>query len=135
MARTFLLFDFGPDEEAAQKARHRLDAWKQAFRLGNKILFKFERADSAAGSSDGTESKDSTNKPEVAKEKSKGEREKTDRVRLLIRLDFSNHEKHLSQTWLQRIPGEEPFKSSKPREIRNDADDFAQVSEHFDSLK
>ena len=134
MARTFLLFDFGPDEEAAQKARHRLEAWKQAFRLGNKVLFKFERQDFALESSDGSD-KGSASKHETAKGKSKADGEKADHVRLLIRLDFSNHEKHLSQAWLQRIPGEEPFKSAKPHEIQNDADNFAQISEHFDSLK
>jgi len=27
MAQTFLIFDFGTDEEAAQKARHRIEGW------------------------------------------------------------------------------------------------------------
>jgi hypothetical protein len=41
--KTFLIFDFGNDEDAAQKARHRLEGWKQGFRLGDKLTLKFER--------------------------------------------------------------------------------------------
>ena len=43
MPQTFLVFDFGTNEEAAQQARHRLEGWRQAFRLGDKLKFKFER--------------------------------------------------------------------------------------------
>jgi hypothetical protein len=45
MAHTYLLFDFGTDEEKAQLARHKLEGWKQAFRLDKKLLYKFERAE------------------------------------------------------------------------------------------
>ena len=38
-----MTFDFGTDEEKAQLARHKLDGWKQAFRLDKKLLYKFER--------------------------------------------------------------------------------------------
>jgi hypothetical protein len=57
MPQTFLIFDFASNEEAAQQARHKLEGWKQAFRLDKKLLFKFERS--------GAE-------PEQAAEKAKG---------------------------------------------------------------
>src|SRR5215470_2472425 len=43
MAHIYLTFDFGKDEEKAQQARHKLDAWKQAFRLDKKMQGKFDR--------------------------------------------------------------------------------------------
>ena len=133
MARAFLLFDFGSDEEAAQKARHRIEAWRQAFRLGNKVQFKLQRqAHAASGDSPGRDSKAKDDAAAKAKNAVDGER--PERVRLLIRLDFSAHEKNLFQTWLVRIPAEEPFKSVKPETIRRDARDFDQTSELFDSL-
>src|SRR5712692_4906083 len=47
MAQTYLLFDFGPDEEKVQQARHKLEGWKQAFRLDKKLQYKLEREQSA----------------------------------------------------------------------------------------
>src|ERR1700692_843474 len=44
MAHIYMSFDFGTDEEKAQLARHKLEMWKQAFRLDKKLLYKFERA-------------------------------------------------------------------------------------------
>src|SRR6202049_4378134 len=43
MAHSFLIFDFGGNEDAAQQARHRIDGWKQGFRLDKKLQVKFER--------------------------------------------------------------------------------------------
>src|ERR1700721_1838612 len=43
MAHTYILFDFGKDEEKAQLARHKLEGWKQAFRLDKKLQYKLER--------------------------------------------------------------------------------------------
>jgi len=48
MAQTYLLFAFGPDEEKVQQARHKLESWKQAFRLDKKLQYKLEREPSAA---------------------------------------------------------------------------------------
>src|ERR1700686_5855513 len=48
MAQTYFLFDFGPDEEKVQQARHKLESWKQAFRLDKKLQYKLERELSAA---------------------------------------------------------------------------------------
>lgn len=131
MARTFLFFEFGSDEEAVQKARLRIEAWKQAFRLGNKVQFKVEREGDNL-----PEPKDEGSKGKHAKGKKehRGEPDVAGRIRLIVRLDFSAHEKHLSQTWLDRIPSEEPFKSAKLETIQPGADNFDQTSEFFDSL-
>src|SRR5271169_3255384 len=48
MAHSFLIFDFGGDEEAAQRARLKIDAWKQGFRLDKKLQVKFERKENEA---------------------------------------------------------------------------------------
>lgn len=122
MAKAFLLFNFGSDEEAAQKARHRVEAWRQAFRLGNKVQFKVERPKSAAESGADSEKSDSKSK------------EKNEPIRMLVQLDFSPHEKHLFQTWLARIPSEEPFNSKKPETIQRGAANFEETSDLFDSL-
>lgn len=122
MAKAFLLFDFGSDEDAAQKARHRVEAWKQAFRLGNKVQFKVERADSAADRAEDSDKSGSKSK------------KKNEPIRMLVQLDFSPHEKHLFQTWLARIPSEEPFSSIKPETIQRGAANFEETSELFDSL-
>lgn len=121
MAKAFLLFDFGSDEDAAQKARLRVEAWRQAFRLGNKVQFKVERPTSPENADDS----------EKAGSKSK---EKTQPIRVLVRLDFSTHEKHLFQTWLTRIPSEEPFSSTKPETIQRGSANFEETSDRFDSL-
>jgi hypothetical protein len=125
MPQTYLVFDFGVNEDAAQQARHRLDAWKQGFRLGNKVQFKLERQDS-----------EPAEKPESLGKGTKKEKEpeSNGRVRLIVRLDFSNHEKHLFQQWLQRIPAEEPFKSAKPEAVHHGAPSFEKTSELFDNL-
>lgn len=68
MPQSILVFDFGANEEAAQQARHKFEGWKQAFRLGDKALLKFERksneADAGEGASDATGEKDAKGKPE-----------------------------------------------------------------------
>jgi hypothetical protein len=125
MPQTFLVFNFDTNEDAAQQARHRLDAWKQGFRLGNKVQFKLERQDSEPAEKSEAASK--------AKKKEK-EPEPNGRVRLLVRLDFSNHEKHLFQQWLQRIPSEEPFKSARPEVIHHGQPAFVPTSDLFDNL-
>ena len=52
MAHIYLTFDFAKDEEKAQQARHKLEGWKQAFRLDKKLLYKVERI-AAATPADG----------------------------------------------------------------------------------
>ena len=47
MAHSYIRLDFGTDEEKAQQARHKLDGWRQAFRLDKKLQYKLDRPDSA----------------------------------------------------------------------------------------
>ncbi|HEV2289755.1 MAG TPA: hypothetical protein VGR81_12465 [Candidatus Acidoferrales bacterium] len=119
MAQALLVFDFRKNEEAAQQARHRIDGWKQGFRLGNKLQFKFERTSSDSA-------KDARTKV--------NESSADTRVRLFVRLDFSNHEKHLFQTWIKRIPSEEPFKSAESEIVRANEDGFEKTNNLYESL-
>ena len=109
MAQSYLIFDFGVNEEAAQLARHRIEGWRQAFRLDKKMLLKFDRQ---------------------APEKTNG----GEKIRLLVRLDFSDHEKLSHQRWLDRIPGENPFKDASPEILNPGHEGFAKTAELFDSL-
>ena len=112
MAHDFLIFDFGTNEEIAQQARHKVEGWTQGFRLGKKMLLKFEResADDSSGSAKDAEKPASSKKKSASKD---GGAESSAKVRVLVRLDFSDHEKLSHQRWLDRIPTEEPFKSRK----------------------
>jgi hypothetical protein len=114
MAQTFLLFDFGSDEEAAQRARHAVDGWKQGFRLDKKLLLKFEREEA-----ENSDSKDSEN----------------GHIHLLVRLDFSDHERLSHQRWLDRIPEEEHFKGAHPKIIRQGDPEFSATAKRFDDLE
>ncbi|HLV95120.1 MAG TPA: hypothetical protein VKS44_08000 [Candidatus Acidoferrales bacterium] len=152
MAQTFLVFDFGTNEEAAQQARHKFEGWKQAFRLGDKVALKFERTADEEGEETSAESKSDEGKSapstkrksgsaakKTAKKKSpEGEDEKggpeKSSVRILIRLSFSDHEKLSLQRWLDRIPSEEPFKTAKGETVRYSDPSFAKTAELFDSL-
>src|SRR5216684_7759168 len=67
MAQTYLLFDFGPDEEKVQQARHKLESWKQAFRLDKKLQYKLEREPSVAPGNAEPEAKAEPAKTEKAK--------------------------------------------------------------------
>jgi hypothetical protein len=130
MAQSYLVFDFGGDEDLAQQARHKVEGWKQGFRLGNKILLKFDRVEATAAEAE-TESKPESKKKSNAKEKENGA---PDHVRVLVRLDFSGHEKLSFQRWLDRIPTEEPFKSVKHEIFRQGGAGFEKTAEHFESL-
>jgi len=133
MAHDFLIFDFGTNEEIAQQARHKVEGWTQGFRLGKKMLLKFERE----SADDSSESAKDAEKPASSKKKSAskdGAAESSANVRVLVRLDFSDHEKLSHQRWLDRIPSEEPFKSAKAEIIRQGQPGFAAAAELFDSL-
>lgn len=148
MAHTYLLFDFGTDEEKAQLARHKLEGWKQAFRLDKKLLYKLERAETEAQAAPEPAQKAAEppkhDKPKAkAKSKSKsGNAEVSEeaapangKVNLLVRLYFSGHEKLTEQRWLDRIPAEEPFKEASPRVVRQGEAQFDEVVKQFDSLE
>ena len=138
MGHTYIVFDFGADEEKVQQARHKLEGWKQAFRLDKKLQFKFDRNE-GAGSTPASPEK-ARQKPK-AKAKSKtedsdasGDASSNGTVRLLVRLYFSPHEKLSEQRWIERIPSEEPFKGAAPKIIREGAEGFSGVLEQFDRL-
>lgn len=152
MAHTYLLFDFGADEEKAQLARHKLEGWKQAFRLDKKLLYKLERAETEVKSASEPEAKaEETPKDEKSKSKTKSKSKSAKvehaketpkdapppdgKVNLLVRLYFSGHEKLTEHRWLERIPSEEPFKEASPRVVRQGEPQFEEVVKQFESLE
>jgi hypothetical protein len=141
MAHIYLLFDFAQNEEKAQQARHKLENWKQAFRLDKKLLYKIER--SGAASSDGDAAADAKPaKPEKGKGKSKAasKSEKApaaganEDIKLFIRLAFSGHEKLSEQRWVQRIPAEEPFQEASPKVVKAGDEGFEATETQFEEL-
>ncbi len=128
MAHDFLIYDFGSDEDTAQQARHKVDNWAQGFRLGKKILLKFERESVEGEAAGDAEAKGS------AKTKKKAPAAAGGKVRAFVRLDFSSHEKLSHQRWLERIPTEEPFKSAKGKLIRPGDPAHAETAETFEEL-
>jgi hypothetical protein len=117
MAHSFLIFDFGSNEEAAQQARHKVEGWKQGFRLGNKLMVKFDRGEE---------------KP--AGDAGKGEAAKKNGVLMMVRLDFSDHEKLSHQRWLDRIPSEAPFRDARPKIFRQGDPEFPGAAGRFEEL-
>jgi hypothetical protein len=134
MAHDFLIFDFGNDEETAQQARHKVENWIQGFRLGKKMILKYERE--GAGTEETDQADDSGGKSSARKKKPSGKSndESAGNVRVLIRLDFSDHEKLSHQRWLDRIPTEEPFKSKEAKIVRQNDPQFGEIAELFDNL-
>jgi hypothetical protein len=144
MAHIYMHFDFGADEEKAQEARHKLDGWKQAFRLDKKLQYKMERPEdadeeeaaadedssSAQESSGKTRSKSSSHKK--SSQQSSGD--SPGNVSLLVRLYFSSHEKLSAQRWIDRIPTEEPFKTASPRILRQGDKGFDAAVKQFADL-
>jgi hypothetical protein len=128
MAHTYIRFEFGTDEEKAQEARHKLDVWKQAFRLDQKLQYKLERPEEEDGV-EGTEAESEKSKSGSAKKSDDG-----GDVSLLVRLYFSTHEKNLEKQWLERIPTEEPFKSASPKVIRKGQAGFDEAVGQFGEL-
>ena len=145
MAHIYMHFDFA-DEENAQEARHKLDVWKQAFRLDKKLQYKLDRpeeadadeGDSASGDAKGTEKPKSKSKSRPAKRAGRAESDSEDNgagnVSLLVRLYFSSHEKLSEQRWLDRIPTEEPFKSASPKVLRQGEAGFDEALKQFSDL-
>ena len=153
MAHSYIRLDFGTDEEKAQQARHKLDGWRQAFRLDKKLQYKLDRPETGAVSASKPESAASTAPPEKSKgkaaEKTKGKADSAKasppaqkpspaangKVSLLVRLYFSSHEKLSEQRWLERIPSEEPFKSASPKVVHHSDPDFESTDKQFESLE
>ena len=154
MAHIYMTFDFGTDEEKAQLARHKLDGWKQAFRLDKKLLYKFERPAEPgdhAKQEDEKPAKKEAAKPDKGtksakagkKAAAKSQAGETDKagappvgpVKLHLRLAFSGHEKMTEERWVKRIPGEEPFKESAPTVLKSNHAGFSEIEGKFDSLE
>jgi hypothetical protein len=150
MAQTYLLFDFGSDEAKVQQARHKLEGWKQAFRLDKKLQYKLEREQAPSPEPEpaakAESSKAEKSKPRAAKSQAKAkpkksadapsaETENHGDVKLFVRLYFSGHEKLSEQRWLERIPAEEPFKTASPKIVRESEPDFADILKQFDTLE
>ena len=113
MAQSYLIFDFAANEEAAQQARHRIEGWRQGFRLGAKMQLKFERQGA---------------------EKAEGGTDAAAHIRLFVRLDFSDHEKLSYTRWFDRIPTEAPFKGTPLEIVRHNDAGFAKTEESFEEL-
>ena len=141
MAYTFLVFEFGGSEQIAQQARHKVDGWKQGFRLDKKLQLKFDRKETEENSGASTGATAKAKPGSKKKSKSGGEAEQdsasksaASEIRMIVRLDFSYHEKLSHQRWLERIPGEEMFKAAKPKIVRAGDPEFETTSKLFDSL-
>ena len=149
MAYNFLVFDFGSNEEAAQHARHKLEGWKQAFRLGKKLELKFNRKESEPRPASLEPAQPKPQKSAKTKREGKpGPKSASEPVQesaaaappsadiqILVRLDFSDHEKLSRQRWLNRIPAEEPFKSANTKALHSGDSEYAATSDLFDSLE
>src|ERR1700678_4283674 len=134
MAHDFLIFDFGNDEETAQQARRKVENWIQGFRLGKKMILKYEREDAENTEDEGGDESASKSSAHKKKASRKSGEESAANVRVLIRLDFSDHEKLSHQRWLDRIPTEDPFKSKKAKIVRQNDPQFGETAELFDTL-
>ena len=156
----YIRFDFGTDEEKAQQARHKLDGWRQAFRLDKRVQYKMDRPESkpteaapasaeapalaakgkekpaakATTKTAGKSSESKAAKAEATKPEAAKEAAVDGRVGLLVRLYFSPHEKLSEQRWLARIPAEEPFKSASPKVIHQNDPEFEATDEQFESI-
>jgi hypothetical protein len=153
MAHIYIKLDFGTDEEKAQQARHKLDVWKQAFRLDKRLLYKLDRPESDAEEHDSeaepveklapaAKSKGKTAASPKAKTTAKSSEPAAEKsaaaangkVGLLVRLYFSSHEKLSEQRWLDRIPSEEPFKSASPKVVHHSDPEFESMDRQFEAL-
>jgi hypothetical protein len=159
MAHLYMSFDFGTDEEKAQLARHKLEMWKQAFRLDKKMLYKFERTavDGVAGTSgeeaglkpgptksteksaEKNETRKTGKSAKAAKSKEKAEAEKaaapSGNVKLHLRLAMPAHERITEERFLQKFPAEEVFSSASPVLVRQGQPGFAEADAVFESLE
>jgi hypothetical protein len=143
MAHIYMLFEFARDEEKAQQARHKLETWKQAFRLDKKLLYKVERIAAEAGDGDGDAKAAGAEKSaKKGPGKAKGAKAETEEtqaankedIRVLVRLGFSGHEKLSEERWVKRIPSEEPFSGASPVVIKPGEAKFEATEQLFEEL-
>jgi hypothetical protein len=146
MAQSYLIFDFGSNEEAAEQARRTIERWKQAFRLGKKVMMKFDRSSPddgggsrvEAGSGQNAGASEQPGQQEAGaphdrdtSDGSNADQTTADQITLIVRLEFSDHERLSHQRWLARIPAEQPFKDAHPKAIASGDPEFATVVEQF----
>lgn len=110
MSSSYLIFDFDGNEDAAQQARQRLENWIRGFRLGNKLSFQFDRHEPGE------------------------EKDALANIRMIIRVDFSGHEKLSRQRWLERIPADDSFKPAKHQLVAPGDPAYAGADEKFIGL-
>jgi hypothetical protein len=140
MAHIYMLFEFAKDEEKAQQARHKLETWKQAFRLDKKLLYKVERIAAEAGDGDGevkavrAEKPTKKDKGKEAKPEAEEAKAANEDIRLLVRLGFSGHEKLSEERWVKRIPSEEPFSGASPVVVKPGEAKFEATEQLFEEL-
>jgi hypothetical protein len=143
MAHIYMHFDFGADEEKAQQARHKLDVWKQAFRLDKKLQYKLHRPEDAEADDEEPADAEDDAKPKSKSKVSTTKARRSDgspddngaaNVSLLVRLYFSSHEKLSEQRWIERIPSEEPFKGASPKILRQGEPGFDAAVKQFADL-
>jgi hypothetical protein len=143
MSHIYIKLDFGTDEEKAQQARHKLDGWKQAFRLDKRLLYKLDRPESGSAETslklERNETPAPAGKPKTKEKTKPAAAEKSPapangKVSLLVRLYFSSHEKLSEQRWVARIPAEEPFKSASLKIIHQSDPEFEKADQQFESL-
>ena len=117
MSHIYIKLDFGTDEEKAQLARHKLDGWKQAFRLDKRLQYKLDRPESAAGEAPAkAEAADKPAPAAKSKDKTKSK----------------SHEAAAEKS--ARIPSEEPFKSASPKVILQSDPEFEKADQQFEAL-
>ena len=132
MAHIYLVFDFASDEEKAQLARHKLETWKQAFRLDKRLVYKFERIEPEAEADN-----ENHDKKEKAHKKGEGKGkhgEPKASVKMLVRLAFSGHEKITEQRLLDRIPTEETLQGTSAKTVKPGDAEFEETEKLFEEL-
>jgi len=143
MDHIYLSFDFGTDEEKAQQARHKLEMWKQAFRLDKKLLYKFARAADNVATEERAVTEEKSQKASKATKSAKAGKAKAESgkpgasdgsVKLYLRLAFSDHEKMTEERWLKKFPSEEPFRELSAKAVREGDTGFRELEEKFDAL-
>jgi len=160
MAHTYMIFDF-PGEEVAQQARHKLETWKQAFRLDKKLQYKLDRGEEVGGADEESADGEAEQEAEPAAKSAKGAKpgkaskskgkagSKSDDesgdesddavvdsgpVKLLVRLYFSAHEKMSEKRILDKINGEKLFKNASHTVVEEGEAGFAEALAEFDRL-
>ena len=100
------------------------------------MLLKFDREEAADGDPEPVPVAEKASKPKINKKPSEKEKKAgtNERLRLFVRLDFSDHEKLSHHRWLERIPTEDPFKSVKCEIVRHGESGFQETEDQFDSL-